>query len=202
MDDIAARLGVSKGTMYRSVESKEALFAAVLTYADEPDALATGRSLSPIEWTELSVRLRDGLAAAFTALDLTAAVAPGARRPAKESVADEVERLALDAYSMLSERRVTVMVLDRCAAEIPAITGDWYELGRYALVDLWVRYLDRRRQHLCISIDHDVLARTIVELLTLWAVKMPWDPAPRRYPTDNGLACAAMIRSLVTGGTP
>lgn len=154
MDDIADRLGVSKGTMYRSVESKEALFAAVLTYGDEPDALAPGRSLPPIEWTELSVRLRDGLAAAVNALDLTAAVTTGARRPPKESVADEVERLALDVYSMLSERRVTVMVRDRCAAEIPAITGDWYELGRYALVDLWVRYLDRRRQHLHISIEH------------------------------------------------
>ena len=202
MDDIADRLGVSKAAMYRSVSSKEALFAAVLTYADDLDTLGEGGSLPSIEWTELSVRLRDGLAGAFLALHLTAAVAPGARRHPKESVGDEVERLALDVYAMLSERRVTVMVLDRCAAEIPAITGDWYELGRYALVDLWVRYLDRRRRQLGTSVDHDLLARTIVELLTLWAVKMPWDPAPRPYPVDNGRACAAMIRSLVTGGTP
>ena len=37
MDDIADRLGVSKGTIYRSVDSKESLFAAVLMWADDPD---------------------------------------------------------------------------------------------------------------------------------------------------------------------
>jgi AcrR family transcriptional regulator len=37
MDDVAERLGVSKGTIYRSVESKETLFAAVLLWADDPD---------------------------------------------------------------------------------------------------------------------------------------------------------------------
>jgi AcrR family transcriptional regulator len=30
MDDIADRLGVSKGTIHRSIDSKESLFAAVL----------------------------------------------------------------------------------------------------------------------------------------------------------------------------
>ena len=37
MDDVADRLGVSKGTIYRSVDSKESLFAAVLMWADDPD---------------------------------------------------------------------------------------------------------------------------------------------------------------------
>ena len=43
MDDIASRLGVSKGTIYRSVDSKECLFAAVIAFADSPDRItATG----------------------------------------------------------------------------------------------------------------------------------------------------------------
>jgi hypothetical protein len=46
-----------------------------------------------------------------------------------------------------------------------------------------------------------VLARTIVELVVLWAVKMPWDPSPRPYPTDTGPACAAMVRRLVVGAS-
>ena len=34
MDDIAERLGVSKGTIYRSVDSKESLFATVIEWGD------------------------------------------------------------------------------------------------------------------------------------------------------------------------
>src|SRR5262245_39951324 len=37
MDDVAERLGVSKGTIYRAVDSKEALFAAVIAWSDNPD---------------------------------------------------------------------------------------------------------------------------------------------------------------------
>ena len=50
-----------------------------------------------------------------------------------------------------------------------------------------------------VKLESEVLGRTIVELTTLWAVKMPWDRAPRPYPTDMGHECAAMIRNLVTG---
>ena len=39
MDDIADRLGVSKGTIYRSIESKEALFGAVAAWADRPELI-------------------------------------------------------------------------------------------------------------------------------------------------------------------
>lgn len=48
MEDIAARLGVAKGTIYRSVPSKEALFAAVLVYADAPASLPETGVLEPI----------------------------------------------------------------------------------------------------------------------------------------------------------
>jgi hypothetical protein len=37
MDDVAERLGVSKGTIYRTVDSKDALFAATIAWADTPD---------------------------------------------------------------------------------------------------------------------------------------------------------------------
>ena len=39
MDDIAERLGVSKGTVYRAVDSKDTLFAAVIAWGDTPDDL-------------------------------------------------------------------------------------------------------------------------------------------------------------------
>ncbi|MFT7650009.1 MAG: hypothetical protein ACI8Y4_004774 [Candidatus Poriferisodalaceae bacterium] len=80
----------------------------------------------------------------------------------------------------MERHRIQIMVLDRCAPELPSFAGDWYEEGRYALVDIWTTYLEQRTEHIADVVDQDVLARTIVELIRLWAVKMPWDPAPRR----------------------
>ena len=200
MDDVAARLGVSKGTVYRSVDSKESLFAAVLLYADTPERLPDRGSLDPIELADLSAIVRDQLGAAITGLDLATA-ASGTDADEGAAPGDEVERLALELFTAMATHRVRLMVLDRCAAEIPELAGDWYDSGRYTLEDLWVSHLDRQADTLGTSIDHRMLARTIVELITLWAVKMPWDPAPRPYDADPGVACAALVRRLVTGAT-
>jgi hypothetical protein len=88
-------------------------------------------------------------------------------------------------------------IFDRCAPEIDPI---WYLAGRYALVDLWAAYLrDHHRVRPDIGIE--VLARTIVEIITLRAVKMPWDPAPRPNQAD-GPTVAQLVRNLVTGARP
>ena len=42
MDDVAERLGVSKGTIYRTVDSKESLFAAVIAWSETADRNAEG----------------------------------------------------------------------------------------------------------------------------------------------------------------
>jgi AcrR family transcriptional regulator len=201
MDDVAAALGVSKGTIYRSVASKEALFAAVLDYADHPDSLPTDGPLHSDTLEDVSARLGSALSEAAAGLALTQAVHGNGRTfDDSKALGDEVERLALDLYKMMAAHQVRIMVLDRCAAELPELAGDWYEAGRYVIVDLWAAFLARHLVH-STSSDHDVLARTIVELVTLWAVKIPWDPAPRPYPEDRAQRCAVMIRNLVIGGT-
>lgn len=113
---------------------------------------------------------------------------------------EEIERATIELYRVMRSRRTAIMVLDRCAVEFPGLAAVWYGDGRYALVDLWERYLELRASHVATGIDRAILARTIVEVLTTWAVKMPWDPAPRPYPDDMGMACAAMVRRLVGAG--
>jgi AcrR family transcriptional regulator len=198
MDDIASGLGVSKGTVYRSVDSKDALLAAVLNYADAPEQLPPEGPIETDGLARVSATLRTRLADAVNDLDLAAAAEP-AKGLTDSGLGSEIERIALDQFEMMAEHRVRIMVLDRCAPEVPELSGDWYEAGRYAIVDLWVDYLNRRSKYIDAAVDRAVLGRTIVELTTLWAVKMPWDPAPRPYPTDVGRECAAMIRNLVTG---
>lgn len=198
MDDIAERLGVSKGTIYRAVESKDALFAAVVAWADRPDHIPTGGLDTAGDASAVAAELAGELAAAIAGLELAAIVA-GRTRLRGDGFGDEVEHVATGLHRLLRSRRTAVMVLDRCATEIPGLPDVWFGDGRYALVDLWEAYLALRAKHVTIDVDHPVLARTVVEIITTWAVKMPWDPAPRPYPDDTATACASMVRQLLAG---
>jgi AcrR family transcriptional regulator len=201
MDDVAERLGVSKGTIYRAVDSKEALFAAVIARGDDPDhAPATALTDSP-NLGALAASTTNQLAEAVAALELTAIVAERRRLRTAAAIADEIERVTAGLHRVMHNRRTAIMVLDRCAGEIPELTDVWFGQGRYALVDLWADYLELRAAAIATDVDTAILARTIVEIITTWAVKMPWDRAPRPYPDDTAAACATMIRHLVTDGT-
>lgn len=200
MDDIAERLGVSKGTIYRSVDSKEALFAAVVEWADHPDDLPPAGLTTSGDLAAVASRTVSELAAAVGALELATTVVTGRGIGRSDTFGDEVERITAELFVVMRSRRTAVMVLDRCAAEIPELAAVWFGEARYALVDLWVEYLRLRANVMSSDVDVEVLARTIIELVTLWAVKMPWDPAPRPYPDDTVAACAAMVRDLVSAG--
>lgn len=197
MDDVAARLGVSKGTVYRSVESKEALFVAVLDHADRPGSLPEAGPFDDPSIGDAAQRLGDRLAESVSSLALATAVADPHPPAGPAEVGDEIEAIVRDLYDVLASHRVGVMVLDRCAAELPELAAVWFGSGRYALVDLWDDYLARRAEPVTSAAPRAVLARSITELVTVWAVKMPWDPAPRSVPDDIGDACAAMVRNLV-----
>lgn len=199
MDDIAERLGVSKGTIYRAVDSKESLFAAVIAWSDNSDDIpATGIDGSA-DVAKVAASVAADLAAAVVTLELTSIVASREPLGATGDFGDEVARITTGLYQLMQNRRTAVMVLDRCANELPELAAVWFGDGRYALVDLWHDYLELRSSQMAGNVDRSVLARTIVEIVTIWAVKMPWDPAPRLYPVDTSVACASMVRSLVTG---
>jgi AcrR family transcriptional regulator len=202
MDDVAERLGVSKGTIYRAVESKEALFAAVIAWADDPDSIPESGGLAPPgDLAAVAGAVVAELGTAIAALELTAAVAARRRPRSAAVVAEELERITVGLYRTMRSRRTAIMVLDRCAAEIPELSSIWFGEGRYALVDLWADYLKLRVTAIGTDVDRAILARTVVEIITIWAVKMPWDRAPRPYPDDTAAACGTLIRHLVMGGT-
>jgi AcrR family transcriptional regulator len=201
MDDVAERLGVSKGTIYRSVDSKDALFAAVIAWADNPDPPGPAELAGSPDLGALASSITNDLAAAIAALELSTIVSERRRLRNAAAVAGEVERVTIDLHRVMRARRTAIMVLDRCAGEIPELRDVWFGEGRYALVDLWTAYLDLRAAAITADVDRAILARTIVELITIWAVKMPWDRSPRPYADDTAAACATMIRNLVMGGT-
>ena len=200
MDDIAKRLGVSKGTIYRSLDSKEALFAAVVAWADRPELIPSAGLSMPDDIVTLARTVMVDLTSAISALELTTIVSERRRIRRAEVVADEIERATIGLFVVMRSRRAAIMVLDRCAAELPEHAPVWFGDGRYALVDLWAAYLALRSTAINTDVERAIVARTIVEIITIWAVKMPWDQAPRPYGDDTAAACGAMIRNLVVGG--
>ena len=199
MDDVAERLGVSKGTIYRAVDSKDALFAAVLAWADDPDSIPAGGLTTSGSVADLAAAIVADLSKAIATLELTAVVAERRRVLRGSDLSEELERITVGLHRTMQSRRTAIMVLDRCAGEIPELAAVWFGDGRYALVDLWSDYLDLRAKAIRSNVDRAILARTIVEIITTWAVKMPWDRAPRPYANDTAAACGTMIRHLVTG---
>jgi len=114
MADVARTAGVSAGTLYLYVTSKEALFhLAILRVCGRPlDKLALPLADPGIEATVAIYAARVAEVAEWPAL--REALAPGAR-PGHETLV----AIGGELYDMLHEARRAIWLLDHCAREIP-----------------------------------------------------------------------------------
>lgn len=115
---VSERLGVSVGTIYRYVDSKEALFhlAALQAIGETPDELAAPLKVSGI--ADTARRLREIVAGDHLWSRLEAALAA----PAPADVRTEAREIAEQLYESMSRRAPIIQLLDRCAHEIPELT--------------------------------------------------------------------------------
>lgn len=186
MADVAARAGVAKGTLYLYVESKEALFDAVLRNADALDQSVNPETLPlptpPAGATLEMVRKRVAEEAALPALQ-----AALARRRVTD-VGAEVEEIVRELYALFWRHRASIKLLDRCSQEHPELAAVWFGTGRGGAVELLRRYLEDRvrRKRLPAVRDVAVTARLVLETAVFWAVHRHWDPSPQ--PMDDRTA--------------
>jgi AcrR family transcriptional regulator len=179
MADVAARLGVAKGTLYLYVESKEALFDAVLRHADRPGPIGLPARLPvrtpPRGSTLRVVRQRVARGTVLPALD-----AALARRRAPDARA-ELEAVVRELYALLARHRTAIELLDRASQDYPELAAAWYGTGRAGALALLARYLgDRaRRGRLRAIADPAVAARIVLETVAFWAVHRHWDASPQ-----------------------
>jgi AcrR family transcriptional regulator len=200
MADVAEALGVAKGTLYLCVESKEALFDAVLRCADAPRPLPRPRVLPvPTPASGRTLRyVRKRLSAQPASPTLRAAVG-GDRRAG----ADRLEVVLGEVFDTMARNRTGIKLVDRCAVEYPELARIWFAGGRRALLAELGLYLEagRRAGRLAAGLDIAVAARLVLETLVFWAVHRHWDPAPE--PVDAAVARQTVVRMLVqalTGG--
>ncbi len=178
MADVAARMGVAKGTLYLYVESKEALFHAVIQHADRgerielPELLPVPTPPPGATLEEVHKRVAEnGMPILGEAL-------------ARQRVVDvraELEAIIHELYAVLAHHRVGIKLLDRCAADHPELAAVWFSSGREGAQELLRRYLEDRirRRRLTPVADSAVAARIVLETAVFWAVHRHWDPSPQ-----------------------
>ncbi len=177
--DVAARMGLSKGSVYTYVESKEALFDCVLRHADWPDRIGLPETLPvatpPPGATLEEVRRRLADEGALPALHAALS------RRRLVDVRTELETILGELYDALARHRTAIKLLDRCAPDYPELAKLWYGESREGSLSLLARYLDdrARRGRLQHFEDSAIAARIVLETVVFWAVHRHWDPSPQ-----------------------
>jgi len=202
MADVARRLGVSPGSLYGYVESKEALFELALRHAfgeetrpaplprptPAPGAVlrfARSRLLGPLRHASLEARLAG---------------------PAPRNAAGELAELIGELYDGLARSAPALRLLERSAPDRPELAKLYFAGARAGLIELFRRYLAQRidEGRLRPVPDPAIAARLVIETTAWFAWHRLGDPAPQ--PMDDALAretvIAVLARGLLPGGPP
>jgi AcrR family transcriptional regulator len=196
MSDVAAAMGLSTGSLYNYVESKEALFHWIVELGAEPGPVAPPARV-PIPTPAPGAtekRLREVLAEGMRLPALDAALA---RRRAPDARA-ELEAVVRELYALLARHRTAIELLDRASQDYPELAAAWYGTGRAGALALLARYLEdrARRGRLRAIADPAVAARIVLETVAFWAVHRHWDASPQAV--DEREAEDAVVRFIVT----
>jgi AcrR family transcriptional regulator len=195
MADVAAALGLAKGTLYLYVESKEALFDLAVRYADAPRPLAERPALpiaTPAPGDTLRY-VRERLAREQVPEALASALA----RARVRDVRGELLAIVRELYDLLAANRRAIKLVDRSARDLPDLAGLWFDGARHGLVSLLARWVeDRTRRKLLRPLpDPTVTARMVVETIAFWAVHRHTDPHPQKV--EDAVAKETVVRFVL-----
>jgi AcrR family transcriptional regulator len=197
MSDVAAEAGVSQGTLYNYVESKEALFRLLLDRGIGTPAPAPADASLPLRSpsaASLARRMDEAIDASFALPHLDAALA---RRRVTDAAA-ELREVIDELYERTFVTRQAADVLERSARDVPELAAVFYGKVRRGLFERLERLIARRvasgHYH---DRDPRVIARVIIETVTTFARHIYNDVEPPAF--DLTAARAPIIETLVTG---
>jgi AcrR family transcriptional regulator len=141
MSDVAREMGVSQGTLYTYVESKDALFYLLIDAAFREEALAD---------PELPIRTppKEALLARLGERLSDQAVFPRLgtalnRRSVDDPIA-ELEEIVRELYGVLAMTWPALAVVEASAVDAPEVAEIYFVHGRRPLVAILTRYLEQR----------------------------------------------------------
>ncbi len=185
MLDIAREMGVSPGSLYNYVESKEALFGWLIERGGEAGPIAAPERLplpSPLPG-QLEQRLRERLDAGFRLAALDAALA---RRRVLDA-RGELEGILREFWDLVVRTRGPIAVVERSALDLPDLFAIWFVGARRAFFARVTGYVQRRARsgHFRAVADPAVAARFLLESVVFFARHRHGDPDPGLLPGDE-----------------
>lgn len=194
MSDIAEATGVAKGTLYRYVEGKDALFTLCLSLADAPRPIALPDLAGLPIATPPPGRLAQWIKARLSGESQLPALSAAVARARADDPRAELEEVLGELYDVMYRNRRGIKLIDRCMdhREIGPI---WQTAGRESsraqlerLIELRVR-AGQLRAGTTVALT----ARFIVETMATWAVHIHWDRAPQRFDTGEARANSILL---------
>ncbi|MBV8135042.1 MAG: TetR/AcrR family transcriptional regulator [Deltaproteobacteria bacterium] len=169
MSDVARAAGVSQGSLYNYVESKEALFYLIIDRGFTDAPLPAGLKL-PVETPSLAdtlARLRVRIISAFALPELERAFT-------RSSVADpraELETIVRQYYAGVERVGRGLDLVERSAVDLPELAQLFYIERRRSLIAQLAKYLESRIEMGAIRSLPDVptAARLILETVVWFA---------------------------------
>ncbi len=195
MADIAAAMGIAKGTLYLYVESKEALFDLVCRFADTAPPIPRPKTL-PVPTPKPGATLKY-VAARLAENAAPAAITAALSRSRITDAAAELEAIVGELFDTLARHRRALKLLDRSARDYPELASLWFEGARGGLIALLTQYLDGRiaKGRLRPVPDTTAAARLVIETAAFWAMHRHWDRPPQTVGED--VARATVVRFIV-----
>jgi AcrR family transcriptional regulator len=194
MSDVAAEAGVSHGTLYLYVESKEALFRLLLDRGLGAVPAPSALPLKSPSASALAARMDEAIAANFALPKLDAALERRTVKDAAAELTDVIDEL----YERTHITRQAADVVERSARDVPELAAVFYGKVRRNLFDRLERLAARRvasgHYH---DRDPRVLARVITETVTTFARHIYRDVEPPAF--DLVEARPQIIAILVAG---
>ncbi len=176
MADIAGEMGVSSGSLYNYVESKEALFHLVIDQGfreQPPKPVVLPVPTPPPGAIARRVTERFGKQAEMRAL--SAALT----RPRSSDPQDELEGIIGELYAVAYRTAGATTLFDRCAMDLPELADIFYGRMRQGIVSRLARLIESRvRSGQYRRVPHPaVAARLVIETITWFARNRRGDPA-------------------------
>lgn len=195
MEDVAAEMGIAKGTLYLYVQSKEALFDLVFRHAAATEE--EGNEVSFPVPTPAPGALLDVVAERIRAGQAMPTLEAALRRPDAVDLRGELEGIVREIYGTLHRNRRAIKLIGVSALDMPALAELWFKGARLDLVNRLDDYLRRRSTSGTLRAvpDTAVAARLMVETISWFAVHRHWDPVPQDM--DEAAAEDTVVRILV-----
>lgn len=179
MSDVAEEMGVSPGSLYNYVDSKETLFCWVLSHAFEIDIEGDG----PLEPVSYILSVNDNLDDFSWTPFLDAALENSGPTDFDKEVVEVVGEL----FDFNRRFGVGIRLIEKSATDFPELRNVYFDHLRKRFIGKFESYIAKRHEqgHIAPTSDLEITSRSLLEVIAWWAIRQPGDPTSQHYSEDR-----------------